>query len=198
MRTQSDGSRSIASRLWPAYAELLRWRHRKDEGRFYGLDLSPEILRDATIDWHDYEKFYAPQNGPEGARLWMSRVFHAGIGEGETVPFLLKEGAREIIGIDSDPSKIKRLERNINKFGWPVKVYCKEFNYTHPYLWDTDFAIIDVEGAEERLLELSKIEFPCAIEIHGRELYQKFRTKFPNLRYDRVRWPSELWMARFP
>ena len=193
MRTQSDGSRSIASRLWPAYAELLRWRHRRDEGRFYGMDMSPDVRRDATIDWNDYQRFYVPKGGLKGLQ-----VLDVGAGEGETAKFFIEQGASLVVCVEKDLEKVKRLRINAEHFGWPVRIIPGPFYYTQVYLYGGDFVKVDVEGAESELLELPKIDFRLAVEIHGRELYQKFRTKFPNLRYDRVRWPSELWMARFP
>ena len=179
--------------LWPGYAEALRLKHRGDAIHLKGLELSPEVRRDATIDWHDYERFYVPEGG-----LKMARVLDAGAGEGETAKFFMEQGAASVVCIEPDPEKVGRLKVNTAKYGSRVEIHERKFSYAHLFIFGTDFAKIDVEGAEAELLELAELRFPLAVEIHSADLLRRFQAKFPYLRYDRVRLGSGLWMGKYP
>jgi tRNA G37 N-methylase Trm5 len=103
-------------------------------------------------------------------------VLDAGAGVGETSVFYALHGAKKIYAVEIDKEKAKLISKNAKLNSIDVEVIAEPFNINHLAL-PFDFAKIDVEGAETELLKLEKINFPCLVETHTREIEQKFKLR---------------------
>jgi tRNA G37 N-methylase Trm5 len=100
-------------------------------------------------------------------------VLDAGAGVGETAVFYALHGASKVYAIEIDKRKAKFISKNAELNNVDVEVIAEPFSVKHLAL-PFDFAKVDVEGAETELLRLTKIDFPCLVETHSKEVEQKF------------------------
>lgn len=155
---------------------------------------SPELLMTPTgeflmlKEWGLWERYYLPVGGVKG-----KVILDAGAGDGETAWFYLSHGARKVVSVEPDPVAFSCLEANAKRYGWPVVCLNEKFNLSH--LEGVDIAKIDVEGGEYQLLELDRL-LPGCVEVHGREMKEKFAAKWPHLRFKKVSMKN--WIARTP
>ena len=179
--------------MFKGYIYFAFSKYSKDSRRLTSLRLSPRNRIFSAVEWHDWERDYLPPGGLSG------RTFlDVGAGEGETIEFASQHGGTKFIAIESNPRRVKKLRENARLNGWDVEIVQEGFKLDHLRRFNYDFVKIDVEGAEECLLSLADLPKPLVMEIHGRELMGRFRQKFPKLRMRKLRWFSQLWIAKYP
>jgi len=156
-----------------------RWVNEKDHHKEYttletktnALKLTYQHASYMVREWRDWEKYYRPNFSLDG-----KTVLDAGAGCGETALLFFQFGAEKVIAIEPDSKAVEYLRENIAKNKWNVEVIPERFSLNHLKL-DFDFAKIDVEGDEEKLLTLPKLDKPCVVEVHGTKLLNRFMEK---------------------
>ena len=134
---------------------------------FFPLFSNLRHVRMAVCEWNDWNRTYVPPFD-----LKEKIVLDVGAGCGESAYFYFQHGARKVIGIESNHSKMKYLELNkrlFNHYGFKFKFYLEKFDLQHLQL-NFDFCKIDIDGGEVELLKLKKIDFPLSIEVHSQDL----------------------------
>ncbi|MGC9015101.1 MAG: 50S ribosomal protein L11 methyltransferase [Thermoproteota archaeon] len=127
-----------------------------------------EHARMIVNEWKLWKKYYLPPFSLKG-----KTVLDAGAGVGETAIFYALHGAKKIYAVEIDKEKAKLISKNAKLNNVDVEVFTEPFSVKHLAL-PFDFAKIDVEGAETELLKLEKINFPCLVETHSKEIEQRF------------------------
>ena len=166
-------------RIFPGYSGLtvLRWGRDVEltDGLFvlklkknYAIILFKEILA--------WERWYGED------RLMDKTVMDAGAGCGETLWWFARQGARNFIAIEPDPTCIPYLEENARLNGWQVTIINEILRPEHLKI-PHDFVKIDVEGGEKVLLDGSVEKLGrCIIEMHppfiGDAVCQRIVEKF--------------------
>ena len=135
-------------------------------------------------EWNEWTKFYLPIDVKD------KTVLDVGAGEGETALFYLLNGAKKVICIEPNKNCYDILLRN-SKFHnriIPINIYF-ELNMINI---NSDLIKIDIEGYEEKLLELNhdKLKNRIVLEIHGLQLIDKFKNRGYNLKSN----PIDEWV----
>lgn len=156
-----------------------RWVNEKDKHKEYttletrtnALKLTYQHATYMVREWREWEKYYLPSFSLGG-----KTVLDVGAGCGETALLFFWFGAKKVIAIEPDSKAVEYLRENtaINK--WNVEIIPERFSLKHLKL-DFDFVKIDVEGDEEMLLSLQKLDKPCVVEVHGDKLLKRFTEK---------------------
>jgi len=115
-------------------------------------------------EYDDWEKYYLPIS------VTGLTVLDVGAGEGETALFFLEHGAKGVICIEPHYASYLRLRENAKDK--PIVCLNKRFSLKDLNL-PFDFMKMDIEGYEEILLS-AQFDKPCAVEVHGLQLRDKF------------------------
>jgi hypothetical protein len=176
---------------WAFLRVLIRiWRYKdfsvvSDDGidtlvvsyRGMRLHISYEYALNFFYEWKDFSSDYII----EGFSLKDKVVLDVGAGCGETALFFLSHGAKKVVCIEKDHKCFDLLKKNLQD-GLRIEAINESFKLDHLRQFRFDFAKIDIEGGESELLKLDKINFPLAIEIHGKEMFFRFHKKFCELK----------------
>jgi hypothetical protein len=106
-------------------------------------------------------------------------ILDAGAGEGETLVFFAAHGYRNFIAVEPELMFYEHLKANIKQLEVSVILRRKMFSLAD--LEGVSYAKIDVEGGETELLKLERVPCEMLVEVHGTELFSRFKKKWPNL-----------------
>ena len=138
--------------------------------------LPQEYFSKLFCEWDDWESNYFPVD------LTGKTVLDIGAGAGETALWFLTKGAGRIICVEIDQAAFDFLRLNSEINDWNCRVFNEPFkldhltNWERSPDWDYDFFKIDVEGAEEILLERKiPLKGQGVIEYHKKEIAEGLR-----------------------
>ena len=138
----------------------------------------------------EWERDYIPDSGLRG-----KTVLDVGAGCGETAVFFFRNGAEKVISIEPDEYAYDALVVNAAMQNWNLIPIQDNFHAEYIEKFQPDFCKIDCEGGERELLKLNELP-PLVVEVHGRELFEKFRCKFKQMEFRRRdRW-RDLWIGK--
>jgi hypothetical protein len=102
-------------------------------------------------------------------------VLDVGAGCGETILYFASKGCRNFIAVEPNKECVELLQKNAANNSLNVRIYHDVFRPSH-LKEKFDFMKCDCEGGEAILLE-QEIFKPIALEVHGVDLFKKFRER---------------------
>ncbi len=175
------------------------WARRFDfDNGFMQIPLKTGMMFLTTNSFYDFyaeyskewERDYIPDSGLRG-----KTVLDIGAGCGESAILFLQAQASKVICIEPDEYAYNALVVNSAINNWNLTTIQDNFHSDYIERFQPDFCKIDCEGGERELLKLDKL--PCmVVEIHGRELYEKFKKKFPQMQIRKRDHWRPLWIGK--
>jgi len=116
-------------------------------------------------------------------------VLDLGADKGSTIMYFLRNGAKRVIAVEGNPELFAELEKmfvgNPHVIYYPIRISCGEDIEKLLQGYKPDIVKVDIEGAEEHLLENVHISLALTwmIEVHNHVVYRKLRDKFRFLGY---------------
>ena len=132
--------------------------------------LAPEYASLFINEFADWDKQYNPPFSPTN-----KTIMDVGAGCGETIFYFALKGCKDFIAIEPNPQNADLIRLNASRNSLNVKIYTDIFRRCH-LDEHFDFMKSDCEGGESILLEPEKCK-PVSLEVHGKDLKQKFLKK---------------------
>jgi hypothetical protein len=136
----------------------------------FTFTLAPKYATVFVGEFADWDRHYKPAFSLKG-----KTVIDVGAGCGETILYYALKGCRNFVAIEPNAECAALIKSNAESNGLKVKVYNDLFQKNH-LAEQFDFMKCDCEGGEAILLE-QEIGKPIALEVHGKQLMEKFAEK---------------------